>query len=304
MNIWHTSQNKNIVALQLISLSAHSLLHLCHDCPIFAFLLRQAHVISGATWRLTGRRSWAKARQCISYHHGSPWLPSTLTSMLHTRNNTYNGVTLTVVQHSPTKHTHKNVYQTFCFTSNIVPFHVPQPFQNLSLIWPPNLGANRQYTDRLTNLTFMRPTMVIHNSLALVIMVTQSMGSKPRQIFLFTSSQTIFLLQPNIVSHNHFSTLLSHLAHNQLTSFTYLTQKYHFLNWTVTILTFNLTISTIFHTVLILNHLLLVSSITNHLLNFYVTIHLCSRLSQNISYPIRISSTCHGQILDWLKKTF
>ena len=88
----------------------------------------------------------------------------------------------------------------------------------------------------------MRPTMVIHKSLALVITVTQSMGSKPRQIFLFTSSQTIFLLQPHIVSHNHFSTLLSHLTQNQLTSFTYLTQKYHFLNFTVTILTFTLTI--------------------------------------------------------------
>ena len=110
--------------------------------------------------------------------------------------------------------------------------------------------------------------MVIHKSLALVITVTQSMGSKPRQIFLFTSSQTIFLLQPNIVSHNHFSTLLSHLAQNQLTAFTYLTQKYHFLNLTVTILTFHLTISTTSHTVLILNHLLLVSSITSHLLNF------------------------------------
>ena len=247
MNIWHTSQNKNIVALQLIGLSAHSLLHLCHDCPIFAFLLRQAHVISGATSRLTGRRSWAKARQCISYHHGSPWLPSTLTSMLHTRSNTYNGVNYIDRSTTFTIKTHKKTrIKPSTLLSISFRFTFLNLFKTFLLSGLQYVGANRQYTDRLTNLTFMRPTMVIHKPLALVITVTQSMGSKPRQIFLFTSSETIFLLQPNIVSHNHFSTLLSHLTQNQLTSFTYLTQKSHFLNFTFTILTFNLTISTTF----------------------------------------------------------
>ena len=135
-------------------------------------------------------------------------------------------ITLTVVQHSPSKHTHKNVHQTFCFTSNIVPFLVPQPFQNLSLIWPPNVGANRQYTDRLTNLTLMRPTMVIHKSLALVITVTQSMGPnlakksflprlKPSFCFNFISLVTIFCFYITL-AFNPKSTYIIHILNSKI----------------------------------------------------------------------------------------